>query len=283
MADEDLSHNYQRPHHHHHHHRNNQDDDEMVNIFDELKKRKSILLTLFDARNENNELLNVATQAPAPSKDYCQLVLTYRQVIYRCWRIALRGDSESRYPREVRDNYEDFAYDENTQREIGHVFGKPTLVYVRNIVEKGKLDYLARLPTKILIKIISFLNLEDIARLSQVNSQFRQLCRSDSVWMELYKTYYSNEITSDLKRLAERDGWRKVFFTNKIKLQLELRRQSKMIKPKPKVKGGKQSTKSTTNQRRVKYDSDNEDTNPDDLIETISSSKFRHSTFLTEN
>lgn len=197
MADEDLSHNYQR-HHHHHHHRNNQDDDGMVNIFDELKKRKSILLTLFDAKNENNELLNVATQAPAPSKDYCQLVLTYRQVIYRCWRIALRGDSESRYPREVRDNYEDFAYDENTQRnyhslipsygfyynffefwiftgEIGHVFGKPTLVYVRNIVEKGKLDYLARLPTNLLIKIISFLNLEDIARLSQVNSQFRQV------------------------------------------------------------------------------------------------------------
>jgi hypothetical protein len=38
--------------------------------------------------------------------------------------------------------------------------------------------------------------------------------------MELYKKYYSKEITRDLVKLAERDGWRKVFFTNKIKLQV---------------------------------------------------------------
>lgn len=100
---------------HHHHHHNQY---EPINIFDELKRNKSILLTLFDMKNPNNELLNIATQAPAPSKDYCQLVLTYHQIVYRCWHITLRGDSESRYPREIRDSYEDFAYDENTQRKF---------------------------------------------------------------------------------------------------------------------------------------------------------------------
>ncbi len=97
----------------HYHHRNHSY--EIRNIFDEMKSRKSILLTLFDV--ENNEVVNVAKQAPAPSKDYCQLLLTFSHVVYRCWKITLRGDSESRYPREIRDTYDDFAYDENLQRK----------------------------------------------------------------------------------------------------------------------------------------------------------------------
>jgi hypothetical protein len=35
-------------------------------------------------------------------------------------------------------------------------------------------------------------------------------------------------LTDDLYLLAERDGWRKLFFTNKIKLKLELRRHAKI-------------------------------------------------------
>lgn len=161
MADE---HSHQQQHHH------NPPD---PTIFDDLKRRQSILLTLFDLGSK--EALNEARQAPAPSKDYCQLILTFHHVIFRRWKITLHTDSESRCPREVRDTYDDFRYDENTQREIAHVFGKPMLTYLLNITEKGKLDYLSRLPTNLIIKIISFLNLEDIARISQVNSQFRQV------------------------------------------------------------------------------------------------------------
>lgn len=47
--------------------------------FNLLKKRKSILLTLFDTKN--NEILNEGAQAPSPSKDYCQLILTNDRVI----------------------------------------------------------------------------------------------------------------------------------------------------------------------------------------------------------
>lgn len=262
MADE---HSHQQQHHH---------NPSEPTIFDDLKRRQSILLTLFDLGSK--EALNEARQAPAPSKDYCQLILTFHHVIFRRWKITLHTDSESRCPREVRDTYDDFRYDENTQREIAHVFGKPMLNYLLNITEKGKLDYLSRLPTNLIIKIISFLNLEDIARISQVSSQFRQLCKSDSVWMELYKTYYSNEITNDLMRLAERDGWRKVFFTNKIKLQLELRRQKKQ---KPKTKSRNYSRV----QRDEKFDTDNDDADEDDLIQTGMNNRFRRSLFLTEN
>jgi hypothetical protein len=94
------------------------------------------------------------------------------------------------------------------------------LTYIKNIVENGKLDILERLPEKVIEKIIGYLELEDISRLSQVNTFFRQLCRSDKIWMRLYKQYYSKEISKELLQLAERDGWRKLFFTNKIKLQV---------------------------------------------------------------
>jgi F-box protein 36 len=94
------------------------------------------------------------------------------------------------------------------------------LTYVTNIVEKGALDVLERLPENVILKIISNLELEDISRLSQVNTYFRQLCRSDRVWQRLYKQYYSTEFSKELIQLAERDGWRKLFFTNKIKLQV---------------------------------------------------------------
>lgn len=195
------------------------------NVFHDLTERRSILLTLFNMKTK--EIFELGAQAPSPSKDYCQLVMTHNMVIFRKWRITLRSDSESRYPSETKDSYEDFIYDENLQDEIARVFGLNTLVYMQNIIEKGKLDYLLRLPENVIIKIISNLDLEDLSRLSQVNGLFRQLCRSDKVWMTLYKKYYSSEITRELLQLAERDGWRKLFFTNKIKLKLELRRQAK--------------------------------------------------------
>lgn len=48
------------------------------NIFHDLKDRKSILMTLFNPRN--TEILNIGAQAPSPSKDYCQLILTQEKV-----------------------------------------------------------------------------------------------------------------------------------------------------------------------------------------------------------
>lgn len=86
----------------------------VVSVFEELKKKRSGLLSLFNMNN--TEILNVACQAPSPSKDYCQLVLTHDQVIYRWWKIALRGDSESRYPGEIKDSYDDFVHDDLIQR-----------------------------------------------------------------------------------------------------------------------------------------------------------------------
>ena len=47
-----------------------------------------------------------------------------------------------------------------------------------------------------------------------------KLCRSDRVWVLLYQKYYTRNITKDLYNLAQKKGWRNIFFTNTIKLQV---------------------------------------------------------------
>lgn len=194
-----------------------------VNIFHDLLKRKSILLTLFDTKSK--EVINHCAQAPSPSKDYCQLIVNFDKVIYRWWKITLRNYGDVS-PGEIKDNFEDFDNDEIIKHHISWAFGVNFLNYINNVVTNAKLDYLARLPEPIIIKIISYLALEDISKLSQVNKEFRELCRSDRVWVLLYQKYYTRNITKDLYNLAQKKGWRNIFFTNTIKLQVELRREA---------------------------------------------------------
>ena len=85
------------------------------NVFLYLKAKKSILMTLF---GKNQEILNLGAQAPSPSKNYCQLIMTTDNIILRWWQISLHSNSDSRYPGENKSDYEDFVHDEIMQRII---------------------------------------------------------------------------------------------------------------------------------------------------------------------
>lgn len=54
--------------------------DDFFNVFNHLKERKSMLLNLFDMKSK--EIFELGCQAPSPSKDYCQLVMTREMVIF---------------------------------------------------------------------------------------------------------------------------------------------------------------------------------------------------------
>ena len=60
--------------------------------------------------------------------------------------------------------------------EIHRAFGKEMLEYVKNLA-RGNIDYLPRLPRLILIHIMSYLELEDVARLAQVSKKFNEVSR----------------------------------------------------------------------------------------------------------
>ena len=164
--------------------------------------------------------------APSPSKDYGQIQIPIDKVIVRWWKITLRNIEGSIYPGVIENSWEDFPHDEIAQREINRIFGQTTLNYCRQFIN-GKIDWLSRLPLSIQIRIFSSLNLDDIPRLALVSKIFRSICRHHELWKLFYIRQHGRMIldNENLIHLAERRGWRQVFFTNRLKLQMELRRE----------------------------------------------------------
>ncbi|XP_003925497.3 F-box only protein 36 [Saimiri boliviensis] len=168
-------------------------------------------------------LFEIVGQGPPPSKDYYQLLVTRSQVIFRWWKISLRSEYRSTKPGEAKETHEDFLENAHLQSQTAIVFGVRILDYIINLC-KGKFDFLERLPDDLLLNIISYLDLEDIARLSQTSHRFAKLCMSDKLWEQIVQST-CDTITPDMRALAADVGWRKMFFTNKLQLQRQLRRR----------------------------------------------------------
>uniref|UniRef100_A0A2K6SH73 F-box protein 36 n=1 Tax=Saimiri boliviensis boliviensis TaxID=39432 RepID=A0A2K6SH73_SAIBB len=144
-------------------------------------------------------------------------------VIFRWWKISLRSEYRSTKPGEAKETHEDFLENAHLQSQTAIVFGVRILDYIINLC-KGKFDFLERLPDDLLLNIISYLDLEDIARLSQTSHRFAKLCMSDKLWEQIVQST-CDTITPDMRALAADVGWRKMFFTNKLQLQRQLRRR----------------------------------------------------------
>uniref|UniRef100_A0A8C8ZYD4 F-box only protein n=1 Tax=Prolemur simus TaxID=1328070 RepID=A0A8C8ZYD4_PROSS len=168
-------------------------------------------------------LFEIVGQGPAPSKDYYQLLVTRSQVIFRWWKISLRSEYRSTKPGEVKETHEDFLENSHLQVQIAVIFGARIVDYVFNLCE-GKFDFLERLSDDLLLRIISHLDLEDIARLSQTSRRFSKLCMSDKLWEQMV-ALACDTITPDMRALAADMGWRQMFFTNKLQLQRQLRKR----------------------------------------------------------
>ncbi|XP_019512621.1 PREDICTED: F-box only protein 36 [Hipposideros armiger] len=168
-------------------------------------------------------LFEIVGQGPAPSKDYYQLLVTRSQVIFRWWKISLRSEYRSTKPGEAKESHENFLENSHLQVQIAVIFGARILDYVFNLC-KGKFDFLERLSDNLLLSIISYLDLEDIARLSQTSRRFSKLCMSDKLWEPIVLSA-CDSITPDMRALAEDMGWRQMFFTNKFQLQRKLRKR----------------------------------------------------------
>lgn len=160
-------------------------------------------------------------QAPSPSKDFHQLLVTENLVILRTWRISVRKDQRYIPPSQRKVPLEEFDEDITLQTDISRIFGEETLRLVHSIVCK---DWLARLPKNVLIRIASFLDLVDIARLGSVCKSLRKVCSSDELWEKIFITH-CDTITDETRALAKEVGWKKVFFTNKLQLQVQMRRR----------------------------------------------------------
>ena len=68
-------------------------------------------------------LFDIAGQAPSPSKDYVQLKITDKGIIWRRWKISIRGVTHGKaptpQPSELVLSHKDFQYDDHLQVRTG--------------------------------------------------------------------------------------------------------------------------------------------------------------------
>lgn len=158
-----------------------------------------------------------AGQAPPPSKDFNQIVVTEKEVIWRTWRIALRRDERGIPPSQKKVLWANFDQDELLQSDIIRVFGDEMLRLVHGIACG---DWLVRLPPRVIVHLTNFLGVVDVVRLSSLNRYMRNVCNCDEVWRRIVYMY-SEEVTEELKDMAKDLGWRKTFLKSRLYLRLK--------------------------------------------------------------
>ncbi|XP_060568592.1 F-box only protein 36-like isoform X2 [Ruditapes philippinarum] len=178
--------------------------------------------------NPHHAIVEFSDSAQAPCKDFYHVFVTENEIIFRWWKIVppTRADSHTP-PQERRHTYEEFLEDDAVHSEIQRLAGDNVLQYLKRIAE-GRIDFLMRMPDDVLKKILLCLDLEDMMRLGATCRQFRHLCNEDDVWEKIFRRTVETPVTSELETLAEKEGWKRLFYTNKLQLQVQLRRQMRL-------------------------------------------------------
>uniref|UniRef100_A0A3B1JVM1 F-box protein 36b n=1 Tax=Astyanax mexicanus TaxID=7994 RepID=A0A3B1JVM1_ASTMX len=172
------------------------------------------------AKVQEESLLEIGGQGPAPIKDYYHLLITSTQVNPSP---HLRAEFRNARPGELKESHSEYLEDSTLQRQVKIVFGPGILNYSLDLCQ-GQADYLLRLPESIHLKIMSHLDLEDVARLAGTCCRFKQLCSSEEFWEQTVRMHWDT-VPAEVEELAEELGWRNVFFTNKLQLQKQISRR----------------------------------------------------------
>ncbi|KAM9321410.1 F-box only protein 36-like [Gastrophryne carolinensis] len=129
-------------------------------------------------------LYEVQCQAPAPSKDFHHLVITKREAIFRSWKISSRADHGKLLPREVKKTHSEFLQQALMHKPLEKIFGKATMEYVLNLC-KGQFDFIVRIPDSLKIRILSFVDTQDIKQMSETCQTYQKLCNSEEFWEKI--------------------------------------------------------------------------------------------------
>ncbi|KAI1882669.1 hypothetical protein AGOR_G00237270 [Albula goreensis] len=170
-----------------------------------------------------DKLFEISGQGPAPTKDFFQLVITKTLVIWRWWKISLRSEYRKTQPGEMKLPHDYYLHDKTLQHQVKVVFGENTLEYSKALCN-GNFDYLPRLPDRLLLRILAFLELEEVQQLRPISRKFKKLCDSEEFWEQTVRSR-CDTVNKEMECLAKEVGWKKVFFTNKLQLQKQISRR----------------------------------------------------------
>lgn len=166
----------------------------------------------------NATLIDVAQQAPAPSKDYVHLKLTETELVFTRIMISPRCMQFPVAPQTIRLTLEEYNDDVfGIQSKIEHYF--PNYLDKVKLICDGHTDALTILPLDILINICKNLDPEDIVgELANVSKPLRDLCKEDDLWKALYDANITDtdKMSQEMKELASDIGWKKFYFSRVI-------------------------------------------------------------------
>uniref|UniRef100_A0A3B4ZKV9 F-box only protein 36-like n=1 Tax=Stegastes partitus TaxID=144197 RepID=A0A3B4ZKV9_9TELE len=161
-------------------------------------------------------LFDISGRGPAPNKNFYHFSVTKSDVIWRWWKISARTVDRYSRPGELRESHQDFLDDTWLHSEVRMVFGRGVLQYAEALCQ-GHCDYLERLPDSLLLRIINYLELEDVGQLGRTSRRFKRLCGSEEFWEQAVRRRCYT-VSADAASLALEVGWRSIFFTSKLQL-----------------------------------------------------------------
>ncbi|XP_063813202.1 F-box only protein 36-like [Pseudophryne corroboree] len=129
-------------------------------------------------------LYDIQCQAPSPSKDLHHLTMTRKEVTFRSWKISVRAEHRKIPPIEVKKTHSEFLEASMLHKPLEKIFGKNTMEYVLNLC-RGQFDFIVRIPDTLKIRILSFLDSQDIKQLSETCRTYQKLCSSEEFWEKI--------------------------------------------------------------------------------------------------
>uniref|UniRef100_A0A3Q4G878 F-box protein 36b n=1 Tax=Neolamprologus brichardi TaxID=32507 RepID=A0A3Q4G878_NEOBR len=153
-------------------------------------------------------LFEVSGRGPAPIQSFYHFSVTKSDVVWRWWKISPRIVDRYSKPGELKGFF---------LGEVRMVFGLRILEYTTALC-RGHYDYLEHLSDSLLLRIINYLELEDVGQLGRTSRRFRKLCGSEDFWEQAVHRH-CNTVSAEVASLAVEVGWRTIFFTNKLQLQ----------------------------------------------------------------
>ncbi|XP_065177854.1 F-box only protein 36-like [Sycon ciliatum] len=173
-------------------------------------------------KQKETVLYEASGQAPAPSKNYYQVLVDENFVTLRWWPISFHLGQHAR-PGEKRIPLADYADDSRTRDDVKSNLGANVEEKVSRLA-RGINDLLCNLPQDILVKILGDLDLTSLQRISCCNTYLNEVCSCNALWEKIYLQNHG-WASEDLHALASEITWKKVFFMNKLQLQMLLSRR----------------------------------------------------------
>ena len=167
-------------------------------------------------------IMRESGQAPAPSKDFHEVLVTEQSIVWRTWPISIRSGGHP-HPTERVIPKEDYQYDYNTRSDVKRILGETIEARVLRF-SKGGTDFFSRLPRAALMRILELLDLHSLRMLSFCNHFLNESCNDDELWKQIYLNHHGYA-SEELDELAKEIGWWTIFFTGRLQLQVLLSRK----------------------------------------------------------